>query len=217
MWKLLLLAMFFLPAAGPASATEPGTPMDCSDLLLAPGLTCSEFSEPGEGGFRGNTLAVLDNDGRILTGGDGSIHDVIVELAPCGQRTPVELGLVFLVVEGALRTPLVSVRERCLDPATTRIEGARSGPLLFDAPRGALLLGMSSNCSDRSFGECEPGYGGRAWIARIDGFTPLADVLPAAPPPLPLCSNGLDDDGDGEIDAADRHCKSDADNDESRP
>jgi hypothetical protein len=55
------------------------------------------------------------------------------------------------------------------------------------------------------------------WLARIDGFTPLADVLPPPPLPKPRCSNGFDDDDDGRIDAADAHCKSDSDNDESRP
>ena len=55
---------------------------------------------------------------------------------------------------------------------------------------------------------------GGGWIARIDGFTPLAAVLP---PPAPRCDNGVDDDGDGAIDLDDRQCKSAADNDESRP
>src|SRR5262245_34104431 len=29
-----------------ALATEPGAPMDCSDLDLAPGLTCTNITEP---------------------------------------------------------------------------------------------------------------------------------------------------------------------------
>lgn len=61
---------------------------------------------------------------------------------------------------------------------------------------------------------CTCPYPFSSWIARIDGFTPLADVLP---PPRPQCGNGLDDDADGRIDAADAHCKSETDNDESRP
>ena len=50
--------------------------------------------------------------------------------------------------------------------------------------------------------------------APIDGFMPLAEALPA---PAPQCSNEVDDDGDGRIDAADQQCRSGTDNDESRP
>ncbi len=71
--------------------------------------------------------------------------------------------------------------------------------------------------SSRCFNDGNTCLAGELWLARIDGFTPLADVLPPPPLPPPLCSNGRDDDGDGRIDAADAHCKSDADNDESRP
>ncbi len=42
-----LAALVSASIAWPSLATEPGTPMDCSDLELAPGLTCTTLTEPG--------------------------------------------------------------------------------------------------------------------------------------------------------------------------
>jgi hypothetical protein len=118
-------------------------------------------------------------------------------------------------VDGS-RTPLVTVRWRCLDASAGRFEFVRFSNVLFHAAPGSLLVGAFSGCAATGGADC-PGYPSMSWTARIDGFTPLADVLPPPPLPEPLCSNGRDDDGDGRTDAADAHCKSDADNDESRP
>jgi len=74
---------------------------------------------------------------------------------------------------------------------------------------------MTSSCLSR--GDLCDDYGGGGWAAQLDGFTPLAAVLPEPPTAAPLCDNGLDDDGDGAIDLDDKQCKSAADNDESRP
>lgn len=199
----------------PASATDPGTPMNCTDLLLSPGLTCNEFSNPGDGGgFRQND-AVVDNDGRIFEQGDGSIRDITEELGFCGTNRLFELGLFWHVDEGGVRTPIASVRSRCLDPTTSTVEGLRSASVLFDAVNGALVVVMNSTCNSR--GDLCDNYNGGSWIARIDGFTPLADALPEPPLAAALCDNGLDDDGDGAIDLDDQQCKSSSDNDESRP
>ena len=198
--------------ATPAGATEPGTPMDCSDLELAPGLTCTTLVEPGAGGLGVLSQSVLTNDGEILAVGIGSIADNIEPIGSCGSNSLVKAGLLFALPIGGARIPLVTVDWRCLDAAASRVEYARFLAVLFDPVRGRLLVGAYSNCGGPG-GVC-PGYGGGGWVARIDGFTPLAEVLP---PPTPLCNNGLDDDGDGRIDAADSNCKSAADNDESRP
>ena len=79
----------------------------------------------------------------------------------------------------------------------------------FDPLHGSLYLSFVSFCLQVGSGACN--YGG-VWLARIDGFTPLADVLP---PAAPQCSNGIDDDGDGAVDTDDCSCKSAVDNDES--
>ena len=91
----------------------------------------------------------------------------------------------------------------------------------FTVPEGTItgLIGPNGSGKTTFFNlvtgflpidEGEIWYRGR----RIDGFKPLAAALP---PAAPLCDNGLDDDGDGAVDLYDRHCKSAADNDESRP
>ena len=172
-----------------------------------------ELPDGGFGNFA--TRTVLDNEGRILVlGGSNATFETI---GTCGGRTLLRVVLLYIVgtTDGS-RSPLVTGQWRCLDDPTGRREFIGFSELLFDPVRGSLLVSGSSNCSDRFFAGC-PAYGGGPWILRIDGFTPLADVLPTAPLPQPLCSNGLDDDGDGAIDAGDAHCKSSADNDESRP
>ena len=214
--SVALALLVSLGSAPPVLATEPGTPMDCSDLELAAGLTCTTLTEPGSGALGPAGAAVLDNERRILQRGDGSTLDDLEVIGTCGSRSLVRAALLYGIAEDASRSPLVTVRWRCLDGAAGAVENVRFSQLLFDVARGSLLVGASSQCSDRFFADC-PAYGGGSWLARIDGFTPLADVLPPPPLPAPLCSNGLDDDGDGRIDAADTNCKSDADNDESRP
>ena len=206
-----LLAMLPLQA----SATDPGTPMNCSDLLLSPGLTCSQFSNPGEGGsFRQNDV-VVDNDGSIIEMGDGSFNDVLEDLGACGTNNLYDLGLIWTIGAGGARSHIASVRSRCLDETTSTVEGLRSASLVFDFIDGVLIVVMNSTCNSR--GNLCDNYNGGSWIARIDGFTKLAESLPEAPLPAMLCDNGIDDDGDGAIDLDDKQCKSAADNDESRP
>ena len=207
-----VLTMFSLTA----KATDPGTPMNCSDLLLSPGLSCSEFSSPGEGGYFRQNDALVDNDGEILEQGDGSTRDVIEELGMCGDFKLFNLGLVWQVNEGGERIPIASVHSRCLDLTTSTVEGLRSASIVFDSVNGVLIAVMNSTCGSRGGTLCN-NYNGGSWIARISGFTPLADTLPEAPLAATLCNNGIDDDGDGEIDLDDQECKSAADNDESRP
>lgn len=210
---LVLCSALFSLTSLPALATELGTPMDCSDLILAPGLTCTEFSQPGEGRVFRQNDAVVDNEGKIYTESAGDISDILEELGTCGSRDLFEMGQVWHIGPGGVRTPIISSRNRCLDETTSSVERVGTSTLLFDAVRGALVVGMVSSCSTGSFGACD-NYGGGSWIAHIDGFTPLTDVLPT---PATLCSNGIDDDNDGTIDLEDKDCKNSADNDESRP
>ena len=216
MYKFFIICISLLTTLPlPAKATDLGTPMNCTDLFLSPGLTCSEFSNPGDGGgFRQND-AVVDNDGRILEQGDGSFRDVLEELGFCGSNGLFDQGLVWHVGEGGIRTPIASVRSRCVDPSTSTVEGLRSASILFDSVKGVLIAVMNSTCGSR--GDLCDNYNGGSWIARIDGFTPLAAALPVAPLAATLCNNGVDDDGDGDTDLDDQQCKSSADNDESRP
>ena len=74
---------------------------------------------------------------------------------------------------------------------------------------------MNITCNSRA--DYCADYNGGGWIARIEGYKTLAAVLPVQPTAPALCNNGIDDDGDGDIDLDDQQCKSSADNDESRP
>src|SRR5262245_10016934 len=212
---LLVAGLLAFGFAGPSSATAPGTPMDCSDLELAPGLTCTTLTTPGAdfSGIGFTSSGLLDNEGRVVRRATGGFDDVLEIIGACGTRDLTHSVLLYVLSQDGSQAPLVTVRSRCLDAATGRVEHATIVQQLFDAVRGSLLIVGNSGCTDRVFAAC-PGYGGGAWLARIDGFTPLAEVLP---PPASRCSNGIDDDGDGEIDLADLQCKATADNDEARP
>ena len=209
---LLGLLVGSLPLA--ALASEPGSPMDCTDLELAPGLTCTQLTGIGEERHRRTNDAVVDNDGHILE--VASVRNRPIEiLGPCGAGRLIRSGLVYQV-DGAAQTPILSVARRCFDQASSSMEEMHTVGIYFDAVRGSLFVTMRNSCFSVGGGGgtvCE-GFVGGDWDARIDGFTPLAAVLPSPPP---LCDNGLDDDGDGAVDLDDRDCKSAADNDESRP
>lgn len=207
-----LIAMFMGPTA---VATEPGTPMNCTDLVLVPGLNCTPLSNPGQGFVFRNVESVVDNDGRIYTENAGSLADVIRELGFCGSRKIVELSLIDQIGAGGTKTSIASVNERCLNPSTNTSEGLRLSSLMFDPVRGDLIVVLTSTCGPDA-ATCQ-NYGGGNWMARISGFTPLADVLPQPPQPPAQCNNGIDDDGDDAIDMNDKDCKSPVDNDESRP
>ena len=102
---LTLLAALFL--AVPSLASEPGTPMDCSDLELAPGLTCTQLTPIREFGvhreengffadfpFRLPEDLELDNDRRRIVVTGESIADV----GTCGtsnlqRRTLLSVGV----------------------------------------------------------------------------------------------------------------------------
>ena len=196
-----------------AHATEPGTPTDCSDLEVAPGLTCTALSPPGSGTFDLRSTGLVDNEGRVLDVGDGSVRDRVEPIGTCGTTDLYRQGLLFHNQFDGSRIPLITFRVRCLDAALERLEGVRFNGLVFDAVRGRVLVPANSNCGS-SRGQPCPEYNSQRWTAAIDGFTPLADVLQTPPP---LCANGIDDDEDGDIDLEDAHCKSEADNDESRP
>ena len=218
---LALALLVSLGSAPPVLATEPGTPMDCSDLELAPGLTCTEVRPPLEEVTLGRTLGTaVDNEGRVLWTSLGEER-----VGPCGLTTLRRRTLLVAFDATGSQTPLVTATDRCVDPTARYTEGVAVTGLAFDPVRARLFLALRSGCGLTT---ARPGcpYTGPApstfgeslsWVALIDGFTPLADVLPPPPLPAPLCSNGLDDDGDGRLDAADTNCKSDADNDESRP
>ena len=179
-FKPFSIGLLALIMSSTAAATEPGTPMNCTDLVLAPGLSCRQASNPGAGaGFSAN-ITVLDNDGRILSRGSDSSEDNIRLVGTCGSYDIYETALVYLVSsKSKVRTPIISVKQRCLDPNTSTIETLSTGDVLFDSVKGALVYGLASQCA--SLAGVEPvgciNYGGGSWIARINGFTPLADAL----------------------------------------
>lgn len=217
MRKPLPVVALAVALAAPAQATEPGIPMDCSDLQLAPGLTCTTIvpapsTTLSNGGAIG-TPGAVDNAGNVYLSGEDPA--MLEPIGICNGQ-PLFRRPLLRVLEGGTWKPLIVAEDRC--SISVRRETVTARSLHFDA-HGSLWAEFldacvgSPVCQNYATGLPPP----NVWLARIDGFTPLADVLPPPPLPHPLCSNGLDDDGDGRTDADDPQCKSDADNDESRP
>jgi len=182
-WRLSIGALGALAlACAAATASELGTPMDCSDLVLPAGLSCSQLAPPGTGvgGFR-EGASVIDNEGVILQTGQGGVEDIIETLGRCGTRDLAHITLIY-EGDGVAQDPFISARLRCLDATTSAIEFIRSGNILFDAVAGRLIVGLNSSCFPSSSPACA-NYGGGSWIAHIDGFPSIADLLPAPPPP----------------------------------
>jgi hypothetical protein len=194
--------------------------MDCTDLELAPGLTCSEVTEPlDDRSFGELPDKAIDNEGRVLVLFIGELGTIV---GNCGAGQLRRRDLVSAFDREGDVTALVTATDRCVDPSLSFFDGVQAHGALFDPVRGSLVLHLSSRCQIRGIGggpgcpytgPTPPGTFSESlsWIARIEGFPPLAQVLP------PQCRNGLDDDDDGRTDADDQQCKSDADNDESRP
>src|SRR5262245_39491568 len=84
--------------------------------------------------------------------------------------------------------------------------GSNTVPIGDDAPNDGSASGDGANGDGT-------GGGGDGGISFTDG--PMSMCNPAPDPALPQCSNGCDDDGDGQIDGADIECTGARDNDES--
>jgi hypothetical protein len=150
-----------------AMATEIGTPMDCTDLILAQGLSCAQSTAPGAStGFSAN-VSVMDNDGRILLRGTDSSEDNIRLVGTCGAIDLYKTALVYHLSDEGVRRPIVSVKQRCFNAGTGEYETINVGDMLFDAVQGMLVI---------SFSSVNPNGGG-AWVARIKGFTSLKSLM----------------------------------------
>src|SRR3972149_5864296 len=136
---VVLVFLCSLGIAVPCLATEPGTPMDCSDLELAPGLTCMNVTEPADNDLTATRIEeafAVDNDGRLLTSGS-----VEATGATCGaQAQPISRRLHVRLVFGG--TPLVASTDRC--GVGSRSDAVDARGFYFDALRGSLYLSLKS-------------------------------------------------------------------------
>ena len=175
MRKYLLTLACAALLGGQASASQPGEPLDCSDIaVLEPGLTCTHYSD----GFLGWQGSGVDNQGRVLIAQD--YHGPVVDT--CGGFSMNTIALLNdattgIPVEGSpdvAATTLLKFDERCSDNGAGEWDTLKAEFDGFDAVNGILYLGMTSSC-----GRCQyaPGEQSIGWTAKIEGFPTLADVL----------------------------------------
>jgi hypothetical protein len=167
-----------------ALASEPGSPIDCSDwVFVQPGLHSSVFIAPPSNSnlgtelwSRGDSLTV-DNEGFLLV-----VHRVdgvagtqaryeINRKNPAGEQL-----LGYVIEERGAPSGYID---------RISVNGAQNGNewFSFDAVHGRLLVTLRSEC----VGACpHPSvYGGGQWTAAIEGFTTLFEVVESYEPAAP--------------------------------
>ena len=169
-----ILVLLVVSFALPALASQPGHPLDCSDwTILTPGVHCSVSTPLGapissEWPTKGPTL-VLDNEGWRY------------RVKSVGPYSPYRgSGYVEIYRFRDQYEELVARVEDRIGPAgyTDRIRGSEGETLLFDPISGRLYVGLVDDCMDPGPGypSCTFYNPGR-WIAALDGFTPLFEIL----------------------------------------
>ena len=148
--------LFVAFACSAAIASEPDTPINCSDwVFLQPGYACSERrvcddTAFGQGCFVGDDRMQIDVAGGLLW------YHRFPNGTFCG---PVALHRVEIVRDTDTRTVIGYVDERCVEPGGTY--GTRNdlvatyGGLRFDSSNGQLLLTFES-ATDGAIGGTYP-------------------------------------------------------------
>jgi hypothetical protein len=180
-WMLVALA-----GCSIAYASEPGQPLDCTDMVFdQPGYSCST-ANPQLANRKGPN-SVIDNSGRLITATDGAswgaeslwiyVVDPIsgnqVELARIMSR-PGPNGTYdgILTSKSCSSGPLGNF-------SCGNYVSYESDVLWFDPVAGALFIPTMAHCSPSP---CTYGAGGGGAVLRIDGFARLFDIFQSYQP-----------------------------------
>lgn len=170
--RVFLSAIVVLACAG-AWASEPGQPLDCSDMQFdVPGLTCRSLAQdslnPNNDFFRRGSNLSIDNEGfHLIVRTDTSNGNCGVEIRRSrdGGQTYERLGFI------PMRTYTCGV-----DCVRVRHDYnyALDDQSIFDPVNGRLFIPLES-----AFERCFPSpypYDGVYWMAAIEGFTTLYEL-----------------------------------------
>ena len=196
--KGTVLALLLGSACLPATASDPGQPLDCSDwVFLEPGLSCSVVRAAPCGPFCGGGSDVSPGNARAVDPlGNLYLTRRILQLDDCGtgglarRRTEIRR-----MDSTGTETVIAHIDDRCEDsgqyleflgPANPQIAEidlwtTYSGFVQFDPNHGRLLIALRSECRDAD-GSCPSPYGGGFWIAGFDGFPTTFEVLQSYAP-----------------------------------
>ena len=151
----------------PAWASNPGEPLDCDDwVFVEPGLSCTVIDIEGCGATSlCNSLGrgvAPDNKGKLFFQNQ-------FQLPLCSSGFPRKRHEIKRLSLRGDEELVGFVEDRCTSNGVDDVRSPISGSLRFDAVNGRLFLGL--------FSVCEPSCDATSWIAVIDGFATLADVL----------------------------------------
>lgn len=155
-------------------ASDPGQPLDCSDWVLSPGLTCSYFYGSAFGGDftngKGTDLAI-DNLGALLAL-DQSDGITISRFDPVTGNQPV--GFIQNRSNGLGGMDMI-------EPRCTNLQGCsggRTNTLIFDPANARLIFSVRSTCGS----SCGFPYPPMLSTIVISGFQRLFDVYQSYQP-----------------------------------
>lgn len=184
-------------ACSGALASEPGTPIDCSDLIwLLPGYSCSLYMphDPTPnwrtwmGGKGANEIA--DNEGHLVAlhftyiepfTGDAILTRARTSLVRTNGQNEETIGYFEDRAYGPARDhlrPVFSFDFQQARGEETDHGGLSIEPIVFDAVNGRLLIPVRSLCSPCG----NPGYVEQRVIFVISGFAPLFEILQSYTP-----------------------------------
>jgi hypothetical protein len=175
-----------------AFASEPGEPLDCSDIVsLPPGYSCSVYSAHGQfpewtTWMRGKGASlVTDNQGRLLTlqfryieqyGGSTTRTLARTSILRSDGQAEEIIGHIEDRTNGTARDhvrPVFSYDFPGGHGEAADLAGLTLEPLVFDAINGRLLIPLRMLCDPCG----DPGYIERRVILSISGFATLFEIL----------------------------------------
>lgn len=177
-----LLALFVTAGFSlcPAVASEPGQPLDCSDMVfLLPGHTCTQVPVVES---RKGSNSVVDNEGRLLTVADsngGGWLQVIADDLKTGSRTvvaevnsrpgPNDTFDYIRTSKGCTSGPIGTF-------PCSNYESYVSDATWFDALGGSLYVPYTAFCHRvPTSGDCQ--YFSSSSVFQIDGFSRLFEIF----------------------------------------
>ena len=169
----LLAVVCFL--ALPTFASEPGEAMDCSDITFgAPGHSCSvAVSQLPPSFILGPGLGPLQ---PLFVDNEGKVYIVVTGNGPVcpGWSFPVSRWEIRRFNQDGSSSVVVSSESRCVPDGTVDFTESYSAPT-FDPVGGRIFVPIRSSCFAQT-ALCT-NYEPRVWLAAINGFSTLSDVL----------------------------------------
>jgi TonB family protein len=162
----LTLAIVSTAFAIDGTASEPGRPVDCSDLLLETGLTCldaTRFPCTEETGER-RTACFFEDDYKYVRAAVKWQHSV--QRSRCGKTSVLLHVHSVVLVDGNAGREFTAIQDRCGSHGT--VDRVRPLHRIQFEKSGQIALPLISTCDDIS-GSARCGYAAEYWIATLEG------------------------------------------------